>query len=159
MAGYRVTDIASHTRLGLTTQNFVNKMKIKTKRKSGFTLAETLVSMAVISMSVAATLSGIAFGINSVNSQRNELAATQAMMEKVETIRLVRWDDLGQVPASFNTGIFHGEVHIDPSLLDTDYGKDLKQVAVTLTWDNWGRRQSRTWYTYVAKIGLNEYIY
>src|SRR6267154_6179110 len=86
-------------------------MKIKlslpsgTRRKrAAFSLIEATVGMAVIGTVLGAMLSGITTGTFTMRMARENLRATQIMLEKVETIRLYSWDQInsnGFIPTTF----------------------------------------------------------
>src|SRR5947207_13330458 len=86
-------------------------MKIKLSQSSqlrrklaAFSLIEATVGMAVISTVVGAMLSGITSGTFTMRMARENLRATQIMLEKVETIRLYSWDQVntaGFIPTNF----------------------------------------------------------
>src|SRR5438046_4179464 len=71
----------------------------------GFSLIEVVVGMGIIGTVVGAMLSGVATGTFTMRMARENLRATQIMLEKVETIRLYSWDQINQsgfIPTSFN---------------------------------------------------------
>lgn len=63
-------------------------------RRCAFTLAEVVVAMLVIGVMVVALYGGLAWCVSSVRIARENLRATQVMVEKMEVIRLLTWDQL-----------------------------------------------------------------
>src|ERR1051325_8833707 len=71
---------------------------------AGFSLVEASIGMGLIGTVVAALLSGIMTGTFTMRLARENLRATQIMLEKVETIRLYSWDQVnraGFIPSDF----------------------------------------------------------
>src|SRR2546423_6347693 len=73
------------------------------RRLAGFSLLEASIGMGVIGTVVGAMLSGITAGTMTMRMTRENLRATQIMLEKVETIRLYNWDQVttNYIPNSF----------------------------------------------------------
>lgn len=59
-----------------------------------FTLVEVMVSMAIIGISVGALLTGVSSSVFNMRMARENLRATQIMLEKTETLRLFTWEQL-----------------------------------------------------------------
>jgi hypothetical protein len=109
-----------------------------------------------------------------VQLARENLRATQIMEEKMETIRLYRWDQINQagfVPTNFtqpfyppnvtNTSsvTFTGVVTIAAAPFTEYYTDDLAQVTVNLSWVSSKVLRKRSMTTVVARNGLQQYIY
>ncbi|HMC96817.1 MAG TPA: hypothetical protein VKG92_04150, partial [Flavobacteriales bacterium] len=103
---------------------------------------------------------------------RENLRATQIMLEKTETIRLYSWDQVnmaGFVPAAFsapydpnstNSGIiYNGRLIISGCPLPVSYSNDMRQITVSLNWRTGNLDRSRTFTTYIARNGLQNYVY
>src|SRR5205807_1182296 len=73
------------------------------RRLAGFSLLEASIGMGVIGTVIGAMLSGITTGTLTMRMTRENLRATQIMLEKVETIRLYNWDQVTTnfIPATF----------------------------------------------------------
>jgi len=96
-------------------------------------------------------------------------------LEKFETIRLYSWDQIntaGFIPQTFqapfcavgnNTNqsgiVYHGKVEISPAPLSESYQGNVKQVKITLTWTSGQLQRQREMQTFVARYGLQNYIY
>ena len=143
------------------------------RRVAAFSLVETTLSMAVIGTTVAALLSGITTGTFSMRMARENLRATQIMLEKVETIRLYSWDQIttaGFMPTNFtatydpqggtNVGLtYNGTMTITPAPITSSYSNDLRKVTVHLAWQTGNVPRSRDFSSYVARNGIESYIY
>jgi len=156
-------------------------MKIKQLISSGkrqlmaaFSLVEVTISLGVIGTVAGAMMTGITGGFFTMKMARENLRATQIMLEKVETIRLYRWDQItnsGFIPTWFTNyydpnGVnpqsiaYRGTISIDPVPFNTvSYSANMKQITVTLNWTTGQLLRSRTFTTYVAKNGLQTYVY
>lgn len=142
------------------------------RRQAGFSLTEVTVGMGVIGMSVVALFSGLTNGFFSVQMARENLRATQILIEKMETLRLYSWDQINTpnfIPAAFtapydpnsaNQGVtYQGSVSITNAPVASSYSNDMKMVTVTLNWTTGSLNRSRQLTTYVARNGLQTYIY
>ncbi len=146
----------------------------KTRRKlAAFSLAEATVGMGVVGAVVGAMLSGMASGTLTMRMARENLRATQIMLEKVETIRLYSWDQVTNVtfiPTNFtatydpqgapNVGLtYFGTMAITTAPVDSTYSNDMRMVTVHLTWETAGIHREREFSSYIARNGLQDYIY
>lgn len=61
---------------------------------SAFTLVEVVVATALVTLSAAALYSGLGWGIKQNRLARENLCATQVILEKMETLRGYTWDQL-----------------------------------------------------------------
>jgi len=141
---------------------------------AAFSLVEVTISLGVIGTIAGAMLTGITGGFFTMKMARENLRATQIMLEKVETIRLYTWDQIntgGFIPATFTNrydpnatnsqGLtYFGRMSIDPVPFNTvSYSTNMKQITVTLNWTTGQLPRTRSFTTYVAKNGLQTYIY
>lgn len=105
---------------------------------------------------------------------RENVRATQIMVERTETLRLYSWDQLNTTnfiqtsftewydPTSTNGGAgptYTGTVTIAAAPMSTAYSDEMKQVTVSLNWSTSGINRSRSFTTFVARNGLQNYIY
>src|SRR5438128_1700641 len=112
-------------------------------RASGFTLVEVVVAIAVAGVMLVALYAGMATGTFSIRLARENLRATQVVLEKMEVIRLLTWDQIASsnvLPATFTvpydpTGtnttnglLYSGQIKIHPFNPSTlAYSADLKK--------------------------------
>ena len=144
------------------------------RRLAAFSLVEVTVGMGVIGTAVVALFSGFTSGYFTMEMARENLRATQIMLEKTETLRLYNWDQVnkpGFITASFtapydptatnlNTGIiYNGTVTISAAPVPTSYSNDMRMVTVGLNWKTGKVNRNRTFTTYIARNGLQNYIY
>ncbi|MGC3959070.1 MAG: type II secretion system protein [Verrucomicrobiota bacterium] len=143
---------------------------------SGITLPETMVATAILAVSVAAILAAVFSGFFIIERVRENQRATQIILEKLETLRLYSWSQVnsnGFIPKTFTAtyapsatqksqGItYQGTIAIVP-FPDTsaNYSSKMRQVTVTLSWTS--KRnipRSRSFVTYIAEDGVQNYVY
>jgi type II secretory pathway pseudopilin PulG len=137
-----------------------------------FSLVEVTVGMGVVGMSVAALFSGFTSGFFTIQMARENLRATQIMLEKMETIRLYSWDQINApnfIPSGFTNyydpnsskkGVAYiGLMIITNAPVTSTYSNDMKQITVRVAWQTGGINRTREFTTYVARNGLQGYIY
>jgi len=155
-------------------------MKIKLSISSGirrrlaaFSLIEVTVGMGIIGTVLGAMLSGISTGTFTMRMARENLRATQIMLEKVETIRLYSWDQInmpGFIPATFhetydpqgtpNVGLtYDGTMTITSAPISSSYSNDMKMITVHLSWKTGSLQRDREFTSYISRNGLQDYIY
>ena len=78
---------------------------LRRRNQTGATLIEAIVSMGVFGISFVSLYAGMSMSFSIIGNARENLRATQIMVEKTETIRLFSWDQLntaGFIPATFS---------------------------------------------------------
>jgi len=158
----------------MKTKKLCYKVGHKPQQSAGFSLVEVTVGMGVVATSVVALFSGFTSGFFTMEMARENLRATQIMLEKTETLRLYSWDQIntaGFIPTAFSAAydpnttngnggaVYHGTLSITPCPLPTSYSNDMKQVTVSLNWRTGSLDRSRTFTTYIARNGLQNYVY
>ncbi len=142
--------------------------------QAAFSLAEATVGMGIVGMLVAAILSGFTSGIFTMHMARENLRATQIMLERMETIRLYSWDQVnsnGFITTNFTAKydpdpnaassgvIYNGFITISPVPLASSYSNDMKLVTVRVEWTTGAINRSREFSSYISRDGLQNYIY
>src|SRR5688500_20096986 len=64
------------------------------QKLAGFSIIEATIGMGIVGTTVAALFSGFTSGFFTMQMARENLRATQIMLEKMETIRLYSWDQV-----------------------------------------------------------------
>ena len=133
-----------------------------------------MVAVAIIGVVAIALYTGLAYGFSSVQLSRENLRATQILIEKAETIRLYTWTQIttsGYIPKDFTatydptgTGsgqgvLYEGKVEVKDSNLSANYDDDVKVISVTLEWKNGKKKRERSLTTLVGRYGLQNYVY
>ena len=138
-----------------------------------FTLVEVVTAMGVIGLLVLAVFGAITSGTGTMRMARENLRATQVLLEKMEALRLYNWEQLNTnfMPAAFvvpydvnststNAGIlYYGRVTIEPADTGATYNDQMRRVTVRLDWRTGFIPRTREMTTYVARSGLQNYVY
>jgi type II secretory pathway pseudopilin PulG len=132
------------------------------------------VGVAILGTVFAALLTGFANGMFTMQMARENLRATQIMLEKMETIRLYSWDQInsnGYIASTFTAkydpqatsdhqGVtYAGTMDITDAPLSTSYAANMKLVVVTLNWKTANLNRTRQFKSYVSRYGMQDYIY
>ena len=142
-----------------------------------FTLTEMLVALTIVSIMAVCLYAGITSGFFTVRMARENLRATQIMMEKVEVIRLCTWEQINSnnfIPSTFtayyyngtNNGgtnglVYEGTIDIRQppgGLMKANYTKDVRVIMIELKWKTGGLERTRQLHTYYSRWGLQNYV-
>jgi prepilin-type N-terminal cleavage/methylation domain-containing protein len=143
----------------------------KSPFSNAFTLVEVLISVLLLSIMVTSLYAGIARGFAVIESARQNLRATELIIERFEAIRLISWDQLNA--GYINTDPFvelydikntksmtyKGAILIEPGPAGLSYADDMRRVTVSLSWVSSGRTNSTRMTSYIARYGLQNYVY
>ena len=165
----------------------VNGRKYGSQR--AFTLIEVMISMAVVAMMFVSLYAGITQGLAVISTARENMRATQIMIEKIELLRLYSWDQMntpGYIPAAFaerlmpaNTTnasttassvagltspggagtVFVGTIQLGAAPVHQGYTNAMRLATLTVSWTNGNVRRSRSMQTLVAERGIHDYVY
>ena len=152
----------------------------RTRERSAFTLAEVLVAVALISVAFVSLYLGVSTSFAITQLSRENLRATQIMLERMEGIRLYNWNQLiysNMIPSTFVTyyypggtngvskGIaYGGTIEIGPANLNptATYGDKMRAITVTVSWTNFNGSdrivRQRRMTTYAAREGIQNYV-
>lgn len=154
---------------------------------SAFSLIEAMVAACIVGVLFTSLYAGITAGFGALNSARENLRATQVMIDKMETLRLYSWTQVSTfgsstsyIPTTFtesfyptttnysastvSTGatgsgfVYYGTVAITNTGFTQNYSNSVKLVTVTVRWTN-GVARSQSISTYVGQYGIQNYIY
>ena len=159
-----------------------------TKRRSNlprseraFTLVEVVVAAMILGTATLSLFACFTTGFSIVQASRENLRATQIMLQRVEAIRLFNWnqvldttnylkptfteyyDPRGATNSSGGT-FFQGFVTSNiPTDLPVAYRTNMRTITVTLYWTNYMGKQTsvhtRQIQTRVARYGMENYIF
>ncbi|WCJ59161.1 prepilin-type N-terminal cleavage/methylation domain-containing protein [Fontisphaera persica] len=138
-----------------------------------YTLVEIMVATAIIGISFVSFYAGITAGVQVIQLARENLRATQILVERMETLRIKTWEQVTNgvdVPTTFtedfypkrasNRGItYYGSLSVSNVDLRTNYDDELRLVTISLTWTNGGVPRVRTMRSYVARNGMQNYVF
>ena len=142
---------------------------------SGFTLVETVVATFLAAIMLSAVYGGMGAGFSMVKVTRENLRATQILLQRMEAIRLSPYQAL-QNPASYPTnstdyycpGQTNGGAGVaysvtyncapGPSSLPPSYRSNVVLVTVNASWTSGKVQRTRSMQTYVARYGIQPYV-
>src|SRR5882672_5313600 len=144
------------------------------RRGRAFTIVEVSVSVAILGIIVLAIYGALSSGVTTIRMARENLRATQILLEKMEGIRLYTWEQVnspGFIPTNFivpydaratttNTAgvLYYGKITISNVTNLTTYADSMRQVVVSLDWTTGTIPRSRSIQTYVSQAGIQNYI-
>jgi len=147
------------------------------RHQRAFSLVETVVGMVMVGVTCLALYSGMTFGMKTLQGARETERATQIMEEKLDTIRLYSWDQINTsgyisnrfyVPFSPSNALagssspgvtYTGMVTIADAALSETYSTNLKAITIDLYWPSHPSVRHTQMSTFVAKYGLQCYVY
>jgi len=142
-----------------------------------FTFVEVMVATSIALFLFISFYAALASGIGTIQIARENVRATQIMVNRMEGIRLCRWDQLTDttlVPTNFtetfypnapigNQGFtYTGTITIAPAALAnpaTSYSTNMYRVTIQLDWQSTGPPHTRQMTTYCAKYGIQNYVW
>ena len=147
---------------------------------AGFTLAEVMVAVGVLGVSFVSLYAGMSAGFAMTRLSRENLRATQIMMEKMEGIRLFNWNQVtfsNMIPTNFieryypgvgggqPSGVtYRGTIEVSSPASQNfyparSYDNNLRVVTVQVEWESGDVTRRRQMSTLVSKNGLQNYVY
>ena len=149
--------------------------------RAAFSLIEAVVAVSVIMIGFVTIFGSMTMGFSITQLSRENLRATQIMLDKMEGIRLYNWtqvtnsaflqstftnwfyetNNIGQITASGNGVLYTGIVSVVSMPFSTSYTTNMVQVNVTVGWTSQTKamQRTRTMSTFVSQSGLQNYIY
>lgn len=142
-----------------------------------FTIAEVLVAVGVLLVISIGFYAGLSSCFGVVESSREDLRATQVMVQKLEAIRLCNWAQLSNFSftetydpmdtSNHLSGVmYYGTVTTNAASAISStatYKPNIRLVTVTVNWTNFNGKSSmghtRQMQTHVARYGLQNYIW
>jgi len=144
------------------------------QKLSGFSMIEATIGMGIVGTTIATLFSGFTSGFFTMQMARENLRATQIMLERVETIRLYSWDQIntpGYITPTFTAPydpespvgqqglIYAGTMQIVPCDVPSSYSADMRKVVVTLNWRTGHLQRTRQFTSYISRFGMQDYVY
>jgi Tfp pilus assembly protein PilV len=144
--------------------------------RSGFTFVESMVAILTGAVMLTALYSSLAFGYNAVKLTREDLRATQILLQRMEILRLTSFSSIKNAsftdyfdPGAVNSGnpgtIYTISVKTNaPTTSDMPvqpvyYMNKMIKVTVKATWTNSSQIRTRTLETYASRYGIQNYVY
>ena len=150
---------------------------------AAFTLVEVMVATAVLGILALSLFGAYSSGLAIVQSARENLRATQILMQKMEAVRLFRWTQTTNTalatptftdfydPTGTNNSTsgstYQGYFSFSPASTNVPaaYSANMQLATVTIYWTNYPGRgkapivRSKQMQTYVARYGMQNYVY
>ena len=145
--------------------------------ESGVTLVDVIMAIALLGVMASGIFGSFRYGFFTLQLARENQRATQILLEKVETIRLYSWDQVNppgrsipytfplravydpQAAAGAQGTTYDGTVAVSNCPSGSSYSANMRQVTITLNWTTGTIAHKRSLTTYVAKDGLQNYVY
>jgi len=141
---------------------------------AGFTLIETVMATLLAGIMLPTLYAGLAAGFSIIKATRENLRATQVIVQRMEAVRLVSYKTL---PTAFPTNVTEyynpcgqtngtgGAVYTvtyncvpAPNTLPPSYRSNMMLVTVTAAWNSGNVQRARSMQTYVARYGVQRYV-
>ena len=144
--------------------------------RAGFTLVETIVATFVAAIVLLTFYGSLAAGFSVLKLTREDLRATQIILQRMEAIRLSAFNTLqnpAEYPVTFTeyyseSGKTNGSGGAAYTIsykcgppqpgLPPSYRADMLQITVQASWNSGGVQRTRSMQTYVSKYGIQRYV-
>lgn len=152
--------------------------------RHAFTLVETLVAVGVLGITTLSLFAGFGSGFALIQVTRENLRATQILVQRMETVRIYTWSQLqdtnyfpltfteyydplagasgltytGSVLNASGSVAFPAPPGVSSALPDA-YRTNMALVRIQVAWTSDGKLRTREMQTYVARYGIQNYIY
>jgi type II secretory pathway pseudopilin PulG len=156
-----------------------NPARVGQRLVAAYSLIEVMIGTAIMAIMFAGLFAGISFGFTEAQLARENLRATQIILEKMEGIRLYTFDQLTNSStfastftspyyplASTNESqgiIFYGSLTLNDPGVGAGYNDNCRLVTVSVVWTNtYGSVQvvrRRDMQTQVARYGVQNYTF
>jgi hypothetical protein len=148
--------------------------------RKAYTLAEVMIAVLLIALMTVSLYGGISSGFSIIQLARENLRATQILMQRMETIRLYTWHQVNDptylkptfverydpLGVSTNAGgaVYNGVISLStPASVPAAYQTNMRLLTVTLYWTNATRSakivRTRQMQTHIARNGMQNYIW
>jgi type II secretory pathway pseudopilin PulG len=143
------------------------------RSRAAFSIIEVLIGMGIVAFLFLALYGAFSSGFTLIQLARENLRATQVLVEKMETIRLYNWSQLTTtnfMPMTFTNYYFPpatnssergvayvGRVTLSPAPVGSTYSNAIRQFTVEINWTSQGQTRSRTMTTFVSRHGIQNY--
>jgi type II secretory pathway pseudopilin PulG len=137
-------------------------------------MVEVLIGIMILAVMGAAVLGSFKYGFFVMDMARQNQRATQIMLAKAEAVRLYNWDQVtsnGFIPTQFTNYYdeqgavghqgtpYYGWVAVTNYPQSTSYSTNMRQLTITLQWTTANINRKRVLSTYIAKDGIQNYVY
>ena len=130
-------------------------------------------SIAIIGVVAAGLMGCFTFSLFAIRMARENQRATQIILERAEAIRCFNWDSLSNVPTTAVTDYYNPATQSPPLYTVTtslsafspstgiipSYATNMQQLTIIVSWKTGNISRCRTNMTYIAKDGIQNYVY
>ena len=139
--------------------------------QSAFTLVEVMVGVLLMGIMLVSLYAGFAFGFAQIRIARENVRATQILLEKMEVVRLLNWDQVikpSNIPNNFKAPLYadspplnfyKGTVQVTSAPLTETYANAMRMIQIRVSWTSGGVIRERQMTTFVAQYGMQQYEY
>ena len=150
--------------------------RIRETRRSAFTFIEAIVAMGITGILAMALYGGMASATFVIQLARENLRASEILLEKMECLRLFTWNqvndptylpnqlrdvyyDDGTTNTTGKGATYTTSLSLSAfPMADRNYSNDLRLVTITVNWKSGSMPRTRTLNTYVGRYGIQNYI-
>ena len=152
----------------------MNIRRAKRRSQAGLTLVDVILAVGIIAIMSGAMVGSITYGFYVMQMARENQRATQIMLERVEAIRLYNWSqvtDPNFIPSTFTDvydpqgssnsqgAVYSGTLTKASVPFSTSYSSNMRQITLGLTWKTRKITRTRSLTTYIARDGVQNYVY
>lgn len=153
----------------------------RNRRAEAHTLPEAIIAVALVGMMLVSLYAGFSSGFAIVRSTRENMRATQILVQRMEAIRLYTWnellytnnfnnttfvesyDPLGALSGNGGGTAYSGTIQLDvPADLPVAYRDNVRLVTISVYWTNTIGDEvftrSRQMQSSVARHGMHSYV-
>ena len=155
-------------------------IKSFSRKEEAYTIVEVVVAVFILGIMVISLFAGFSSGFAVVQLGRENLRATQIMVQKMEAIRIYNWNELTNSaflktnftdyynPSGSNGAVYQGTILVtkNPPGIPAAYANNMRAITLTLFWTNYPHKpqtniivRSRSMQTFFARYGMQNYIY
>jgi Tfp pilus assembly protein PilV len=138
-----------------------------------FTLPEAMIAVLIAAVMIGALYSCFTFGYGTVKLAREDLRATQILLQKLEILRLTSFKSVKNSsttdyfdPGAINKGTVYSVTVATNAVTASDmpvqpvyYMNKMLKVTATATWTNGTIVRTRSLQTYASQSGIQSYVY
>jgi len=146
----------------------------KKHSQAGLTLVDVILAVGIIAIMSGGLIGSITYGFYVMQMARENQRATQIILERIEAIRLYNWSQVSDptfIPATFTDVydpqgasnqqgvVYSGTVTKSSVPFTNSYSANMMQLKLDLTWKTRNITRTRSLTTYIARDGIQNYVY
>jgi uncharacterized protein (TIGR02598 family) len=150
------------------------RLRFRKQNQQGTTLVDVIIAVAIIAIMCMGLVGSLSYGFYTMGNARENQRATQVLLETLESIRLYNWDQIHSnnfIPATFTNVydpqgaagqqglVYYGTISTNGVNLGSTVKDSLVAMTVSLRWTNRNIPHYRAVTTYIAKDGIQNYVY